>query len=203
MRAQAPLILRLVILPIVMALTTVVRGHHADDTSERLGEVGPAAGFVLTAQDGRQFTLEQTRGKVVAISFTYTSCTDTCPMLTSIMVSIQNKLGNEFGSDVFFVTITMDPEVDRPEVLYRYANALRCDLTGWAFLTGTEAEIRKVAHDYGVFRNKRDDGEVDHTLLTSIIDRRGITRVQYIGTRFDPDEFFHDLQLLIAEEAPA
>lgn len=203
MRAYSSLVWCLLLLPVVLAVTTFAPAHHVDETSERLAEVGPAAEIVLTAQDGNRFTLSQTRGKVVAVSFTYTKCADTCPILTSTMVSIQNRLGSDFGAQVFFVTISMDPEADRPDVLKRYANALGCDLRGWAFLTGTEPEIQKVARDYGVFRRKRDDGEVDHTLLTSIIDRSGTTRVQYIGTRFDPDEFLHDLKLLIDEEGAA
>ena len=100
------------------------------------------------------------------------------------------------------MTITMDPESDRPEVLKHYAVALGCDLRGWAFLTGTESEVQRVARDFGVVRSKRDDGEVDHTLLTSIIDRNGMTRVQYIGSGFDTEEFLHDLMLLVDEDGP-
>ena len=184
-------------------LPAVSMAHHPGGNNERLVEVERAPNISLLAQDGSRFSLDQTRGKVVAVSFTYTKCADTCPVLVSLLVSIQHELGSDFGAEVFFVTITMDPEADRPEVLERYAAALGCDLRGWAFLTGSEAEIQEVARDYGVFRRKRDDGDVDHTLLTSIIDRSGMTRVQYIGNRFDPQEFLHDLKLLIDEEGPA
>ena len=187
----------------MVAFATASMAHHPAGTNERLAEVGLAAEIELTAQDGSRFTLAKTRGKVVAVSFTYTKCADTCPVLTATMVSIQNDLGADFGKEVYFVTISMDPETDRPEMLKQYADALGCNLDGWAFLTGSEAEIQQVARDYGVFRRKRDDGEVDHTLLTSIIDRDGMTRVQYIGNRFDPKEFLHDLKLLINEDGPA
>ena len=188
---------------VLAAVSAGAFAHHVDDTNERLSRIASAADFELTAQNGKSFSLKQTRGKVVAVSFTYTKCADTCPLLTSTMVSVQNALGRDFGSEVFFVTVTMDPEADRPEVLKEYADALGCDQQGWAFLTGTEAEISKVARDYGIFRKKRSDGEVDHTLLTTIIDRSGTSRVQYIGMRFDPDEFLHDLKELIDEEDPA
>jgi len=187
----------------LVAGSTEVFGHHVDDTNERLAKVGPAPEFELTAQDGTRFSINNVKGKVVAVSFTYTSCIDTCPLLTAKMVAVQNKLGNKFGSNVFFVTVSMDPEVDRPKVLERYAKALGCDLEGWAFVTGTETEIQKVAKDYGVFRKKLADGDVEHTLLTSIIDRSGIVRVQYMGMRFDPQEFLHDLNKLVLEEDPA
>jgi len=180
-----------------------VLGHHVDDTNERLAKVGPAPEFELTAQDGTKFSINNVKGKVVAVSFTYTGCIDTCPLLTAKMVAVQKKLGSKFGSDVFFVTVSMDPEVDRPKVLERYAKALGCDLRGWAFVTGTEAEIQQVAKDYGVFRKKLADGDVEHTLLTSIVDRSGMVRVQYMGMRFDPQEFLHDLNELVQEDNPA
>ena len=178
----------------------MVFSHHVDDTNERLVKIGPAPEFELIAQSGDKFSIKDVRGKVVAVGFTYTSCIDTCPLLTAKMVSVQKKLGSKFGSEVFFITVSMDPEVDRPEVLKAYAQALGSDLRGWAFVTGTEAEIQQVARDYGVFRKKREDGEVDHTLLTSIIDRTGTVRVQYMGMRFDPEEFLHDLKDLMQEE---
>ena len=43
------------------------------------------------------------------------------------------------------------------------------------------------------------DGQVDHTLLTTLIDRQGAMRVQYLGYRFDEEEFRHDLQSLVSE----
>ncbi len=42
-------------------------------------------------------------------------------------------------------------------------------------------------------------GDVDHTFLTSLVDQRGILRVQYLGTRFDPDELLGDIRALLRE----
>lgn len=190
-------------LTILAAISTPALAHKVTDSSQRLAKIGLAANIELTAQSGKPFSLAQTRGKIVAVSFTFTKCTDICPMLSATMVGVQNALGTDFGSEVFFVTVTMDPEADHPEALRRYAEAIGSNLEGWVFLTGSEAEIARVAQDYGIFRMKRSDGEVEHTLLTTIIDRNGISRVQYMGTRFDPDEFLHDLRQLIDEEDPA
>ena len=194
-----PLLSAIVLLTVVAGSTTVL-GHNVDTPAERLAKIGPGPDFELTAQDGTRFSMNKVKGKVVVVSFTYTSCTDTCPLLTAKMVAIQNKLGSDFGSKVFFVTVSMDPEVDSPEVLELYAKALGCNLEGWAFLTGTEAEIQRVARDYGVYRKKLAGGGVDHTLLTSIVDRSGTIRVQYMSMRFDPREFLHDLKELMYEE---
>jgi protein SCO1/2 len=101
---------------------------------------------------------------------------------------------------VFFVAVSVDPERDTPEVLKRYAQAHRADLTGWAFLTGTAAEIRQVTRRYGIYSKKTPRGEVDHTFLTSLIDPGGTLRVQYLGVRFNPEELLRDLQSLVEEE---
>ena len=48
-------------------------------------------------------------------------------------------------------------------------------------------------------RGKAPNGNVDHTFLTSIVDQRGVLRVQYLGVRFDPEEFWRDLLSLLQE----
>ena len=63
----------------------------------------------------------------------------------------------------------------------------------------TPDAIRDVTRRYGVFAAKTESGNVDHTFLTSIIDPRGILRVQYLGVRFDPEEFRRDLLSLVNE----
>jgi protein SCO1 len=164
-----------------------------------LPEIAPAPEFTLTSQDNAQVALADLRGKVVAVTFIYTFCVDTCPVLTPMMSFIQDQLGADFGAKIAFVSITVDPERDTPKVLKEYAQAFGANLAGWSFLTGPPDAIRDVTRRYGVFASKSRDGNVDHTFLTSIVDRRGILRVQYLGARFDLDEFRRDLLGLLQE----
>jgi protein SCO1 len=166
---------------------------------ESLPKIGPAPEFTLTKQDGKRLALKELRGKVLAITFIFASCTDTCPLLTAKMVGIQDRLGSAFGTQVFFLSITVDSERDTPAVLKRYAEAHRANTAGWAFLTGSEAEIREVAKSYGIYYKKGPRGDVDHTFLTSLVDPSGILRVQYMGVRFNPDEMLRDVQGLLRE----
>jgi protein SCO1/2 len=177
-------------------------GAHKAGKDARLSQIGPAPEFTLTTQDGQRLALGDLRGKVVAVTFIYAACTDTCPILTAKMVALQKQLGKDFGSKVFFVSVTVDPERDTPQVLRRYAGGHGANLAGWAFARGTPDETREMARRYGVFYKKGERGDVDHTFLTSIIDRQGILRVQYLGVRFDPGEMLRDLRSLVAE-APA
>ena len=193
MRAAFVLILALLSGP------ALVPAHETAQHEERLPTIGAAPDFALTSQDGAEVTLENLRGKVVAVAFIYTWCPDICPMLTDKMARVQDELGPDFGTKIAFVSITVDPGRDTPEVLKEYAEALGANLAGWSFLTGEPAAVREVAHSYGVAMVPAADGQVDHTLLTTLVDRHGTMRVQYLGYRFDPEEFRHDLQGLVNE----
>jgi len=190
----------LILLLGMLAGSPVALAHEADHgEQQRLPTIGAAPDFALTSQDGAAVTLQDFRGKVVAVTFIYASCPDVCPMLTDKMARVQDELGPDFGSKVAFVSITADPERDSPEVLKGYAEAFDANLAGWSFLTGEPAAVLDVAHRYGVAVVKAADGHVDHTLLTTLIDRQGIMRVQYLGYRFDEEEFRHDLLDLVNE----
>jgi protein SCO1/2 len=167
---------------------------------KRLPVIGPAPPFALTSQDGKTVTLAGLRGKVVAVTFIYTSCPDICPLLTEKMAQVQDDVGPNFGSKIVFVSITLDPEHDTSQVLKDYAQLFGAKPEGWVFLRGPLEAIRDLTRRYGVFFEKKPDGSVDHTQLTTLIDADGQMRVQYLGARFDPEEFEHDLTSLIEKE---
>ena len=162
--------------------------------------IGPAPNFTLTSQNGMPVTLEDLRGKVVAVTFIYSQCPDICPMLTQKMVQVQDELGADFGKKIAFVSISLDPEHDTPEVLNYYAQFWGAKPEGWSFLTGALEAVRDVTRRYGVFFSKKEDGSVEHSQLTTLVDAEGQMRVQYLGARFDPEEFRRDLMSLVDKE---
>jgi len=184
---------------LLLALLSSSALAHETLHDQRLPVIGPAPDFALTSQDGGRVSLRDFGGKVVAVTFIFASCADLCPMLTDKMARVQDKLGPAFGPKIAFVSITVDPERDTPEVLKQYAQSFGADLKGWAFLTGDPAVVRDVGRRYGVFARKAVAGDVDHTFLTSLVDPKGILRVQYLGVRFDLEEFRSDLLSLLEE----
>lgn len=192
----------------ILATVVLARVQLTDAPSEATSQASPeqplpkiaaAPGFTLTSQDGAHVSLADFRGKVVAVTFIYTLCTATCPVLTPMLSMVQDQLGSDFGRKIVFASITLDPERDTPEVLRLYAQAYGADIRGWVFLTGSPAAIRDLTDHYGVFAVRNDRGDVDHSFLTSIVDPHGILRVQYAGVRFDPQEFRRDLLSLAKE----
>ena len=191
--------LAMVLVLAALTLPPLAWGHQVGE-EKPLPVIGPAPEFFLTSQDGTPVSLAALRGKVVAVTFIYTGCPDICPTLTAKMAQVQDELGPNFGAKIAFVSITLDPEHDTTEVLKQYAELFGAKPGGWAFLTGSPSAIRDVARHYGVFFERKQDGFIDHTQLTTLVDHSGQMRVQYLGARFDPDEFRHDLISLIDKE---
>jgi protein SCO1/2 len=181
------------------ACTCPIAFAHGTPAAERLPVIGAAPQFALTTETGERLSLADLRDKVLAVTFIYATCKDSCPVLTAKMIALQRRLGADFGARVRFVAITVDPETDTPEVLRGYAKSFGADRKGWSFLTGTPEEIRGVVRDFGAFARKSPGGGVDHLYLTSLIDRGGAMRVQYLGYRFDADEMLRDLRALLRE----
>jgi protein SCO1/2 len=201
MRAVPTVVLAALAIVALAAVTFAVLGEAPQHTALEppLPKIAPAPEFALTSQDGARVTLADFRGKVVAVTFIFTLCTTTCPVLTPMMSFVQDQLGSDFGPKIAFVSITVDPERDTPQVLREYAQTFGANLAGWSFLTGAPAAIQDVTRRYGVFASKAENGDVEHTFLTSIVDPHGILRVQYLGVRFDPGEFRRDLLSLLKE----
>ena len=171
-----------------------------DVHASSLPKISPAPDFFLVSQDRAPVRLADFRGKVLAVTFIYTLCSSTCPVLTPMMAHVQDQLGSEFGKHIAFVSITVDPERDTPEALRLYAQSFGADLAGWSFLTGPAKAVREVTRRYGVFASQGSNGDIDHTFLTSIVDQHGDLRVQYLGVRFNPDEFRRDLLSLVHDQ---
>jgi cytochrome oxidase Cu insertion factor (SCO1/SenC/PrrC family) len=108
---------------------------------------------VLKTQKGRsvRFYSDTMRGKVVAISFMFAGCGDACPLITAKLVQAKNDLGEAFGRDVRFVSMSVDPVHDRPEDLAKFARKFDAEHAEWLFLTGEEANVNQVLKKLGAY----------------------------------------------------
>lgn len=102
--------------------------------------------------------------KVVAINFIYTTCPDACPMETARLKEVQDLLGERMGRDVFFYSVTIDPENDTPEVLGEYVKNWQIG-PGWTFLTGSEEDIVRLRQKLGIYIEEiQAEDSNDHNL---------------------------------------
>lgn len=158
-----------------------------------------APAFVLLNQEGNRFDSTTLHGKVVVLNFIFTTCTDVCPLFTANLAQLQRTLKNEQGN-VFFVSISTDPEVDSPKVLRSYAQRYGADFQNWAFLTGSEAQLQQVWKSFDVRVVKKGRGLVQHTSLTTVIDRQGIRRFNFFGEKWPLKDLLRDTSALLEEK---
>lgn len=105
---------------------------------------------VLLTQDNQpvRFYDDVLKGKVVLINFMFTTCTGVCPPMAANMAKVQKYLGDRVGKDVRIVSISVDPTVDTPEKLKKYAEGFRAG-PGWYFLTGKKENVDWVLYKLG------------------------------------------------------
>jgi protein SCO1/2 len=147
------------------------------------GELGPyrgseppagirAADFTLRDFRGRVVSMRAQRGKVVVLSFVDTKCTESCPIVTSVMGQAYRSLPVSQRRQVVPILITVSPDDDTPQNVQRFLarrNALALE-----YLIGTTRQLRPVWKAYGVV-SAVDTGSVDiHSAGVRVFDRRGI-----------------------------
>jgi cytochrome oxidase Cu insertion factor (SCO1/SenC/PrrC family) len=105
---------------------------------------------VLLTQDNKpvRFYDDVLKGKVVLINFMFTTCTGVCPPMTANLAKVQSYLGDRVGRDVRIVSISVDPTVDTPEKLKKYAEGFHAG-PGWYFLTGKKENVDWVLYKLG------------------------------------------------------
>lgn len=144
-------------------------------------QLSPA--FDLTDQNNERLTSEDLRGQFVLYTFTYTNCPAPCYNITETMQEVQSRL-NEVqldGIDVSFVTISIDPERDTPEVLNSYAKSIGADTNNWKFATTNNKPLLKTIIGSGFETYYEDKGNGDFSFDPSyiLVDGWGIVRSEY------------------------
>lgn len=146
--------------------------------AEALPVLGTVKGFTLTDQTGASFSTDRLRGRIYVADFIFTSCSGICPTLTAAMAQLHHEFADE--SRVQFVSISVDPETDTPEVLAWYANRFDADAARWHFLTGPMDTINGIARDQ--FQLGSGGGPLNHSGRFALVDGSGQIRGYYYGT---------------------
>lgn len=162
-------------------LAILILAIAAAGKPSRLADIGPAPPTRLVDSAGHPFDLAKLRGKVILVSFVYTTCNGVCPATTQTLARIKHALQEAklWKSSVEFVSITLDPQRDTADVLSRYAQLFGADQAGWHFLTGDPAEVDSVIKAWGMWVKRDPTGALDHPSRIFLIDQKGREREIY------------------------
>ena len=131
----------------------------------------------LTDHNGQRRTLEDFKGKVVAVFFGFTHCPDACPTTLLDLATVARELGPD-AQRLQVLVVTVDPERDTPEVMRQYVASFNPTFLG---LYGTREETAAVAKEFKVYFQKQPQPgggyTVDHSAGTFVLDKNGRLRL--------------------------
>ena len=152
--------------------------------------------FALTNQDGRQFSLDELKGKVWLAAFVYTTCPGPCPLITAHMAHLQQVL----PAEVRLVSVSTDPSNDTPVVLKAYAKKFGAT-DRWNFLTGPRERVYDlINHGFMQAIDAPPGAPIIHSTKIVLVDRTGALRAFYDGATEESDgQIAADVRSLLAE----
>ena len=141
-----------------------------------LPEFGTVPTFTLTTEDHRTFSHEDFKGKVTITDFIFTTCAGPCPIMSGQMQQLQATLQK---TSIQFVSFSVDPETDTPEVLTEYANRFGAIKGQWIFLTGAKQIIYEAIRSGFHLAIEDDENAIAHSTKFVLVDKEGQIRGYY------------------------
>jgi protein SCO1/2 len=173
------------------------RGDNVDAAGPWAGAIRPAgapvADFTLRDQDGDLVRMTDLRGKPVVLTFLYSTCRDTCPIMAQ---TVRGAL-DQVGQDVPAVAVSVDPGSDTTSSAREFL--VKQKVTGrMEFLLGSRAQLEPVWAAYGISPQRRS---LDHSAWVVLLDKQGRQRIGFPADQATADDIAHDLRRLSAEPA--
>jgi protein SCO1 len=154
--------------------------------------------ITLVDQYGKPVPLASLKGKLVLIDFIYTSCPGPCETMTAKMARVADQLKTRLGSQVTMVSVTLDPEHDRPQQMLAFAKAQGAERKGWLFLTGDLHQVEQLLAPYHIRRVREANGTIDHVLEMFLLGPDGRQLRLYAATSVKPQTVVADINRVLA-----
>jgi protein SCO1/2 len=149
----------------------------------------PVRDFSLRDQDGKPASLREYRGKVVVLTFMYSTCQDTCPVTAQ---TIRGAL-DQVGHDVPVLAVSVDPSHDTPDTAERFLVKQSMSAGRMRFLLGSRAQLQPIWKAYGI----RPQGNgFEHSAYVAVLDRTGRQRVAFTIDHLTDRDLAHDIRRL-------
>lgn len=160
--------------------------------------------FSFINQDNKEVSHRDYQNKIFVTDFFFTECPSICPVMSAQMARLQSLIKkDELNNDVMFLSFSVKPQHDTPDVLKAYGEGIAADFSNWNFLTGAASDIYDLAESgfmLSAFPSDTAEGGIFHTDKITLIDRQMHIRGYYDGTSTKSvDQLFTDIKDLIKE----
>lgn len=172
---------------------TVNAASAADEIFRRMYKVGDhLPDFSFINQEARKIRLSDFRGKAIAITFIYSRCPlpDFCIRMSDNFARLQKSLSRDplLKNKWHLLTVSFDPEFDKPPVLKRYGTAYGADFSTWDFVTDTTKTLQEFADGLELIMEDDEGGLIAHNLRTAVIDPGGTLAAVFKGNEWTVKE---------------
>jgi protein SCO1/2 len=162
--------------------------------------MGDAPAFTLIDQMGKVLSSDSLKGKVYVANFIFTHCAGPCRAMTQRMAQLEKDLND---SSVQFVSISVDPKRDTPDVLKAYGEQFGADAATWKFGTGDASDVQRIARGMlQPFEPASEGKDILHSERFILIDAAGKIRATCHAKEGDFVKFMTDIKT-VADEAKA
>ncbi len=146
--------------------------------------------FAGINQAGQFFQIKDFLGKALVINFIFTRCqaAEMCPAATQRMALMQEKARSLGLDNLHFLSLTFDPINDSPGILKQYAQSYSIELDNFTFMTSKPEWVDDLMRYFGIIR-LNEDGTINHTMATLLIDPQGRVHYRKEGSRWRVDDF--------------
>jgi protein SCO1 len=153
--------------------------------------------YELIDQEGRAIDLASLAGRPALVSFIYTSCAHTCPVITQRLAAAVDKARDVLGEDKFTVlTIGFDSPTDSPERMRDYGRRRHIDTRNWYFLSGTPETMQRLTREFGFVYYPAPHG-FDHLAQVSVLDQNFRLRNHVYGDDYRPEAVVEPLRQIL------
>lgn len=175
--------------------------QQADGSTQADTVYYPIPKFSFTNQFGTETSYKDYEHSITIAEFFFTECPSICPIMSSQMARIQELVKSAgLDSEVRFISFSVKPQNDTPEVLKAYGEKIGADFTNWSFVTGKAEDIYDLAQDgfmLTAFPSDSAEGGIFHTDKITLLDKNLYIRGYYDGTSTKGmDELFDDVKIL-------
>lgn len=158
-------------------------------------DAAPSAlvGISMTDQDGRAVPTDALTGDLLVLNFMFSSCAGPCPRITQLLVKVRELLPEESRARVRFLSLTVDPENDTPEVLKGFAQKFAADVPTWRFVRISPRDLETLASRLIVFDPTGPKAPSAHSTKLYLFDKRGRALQRYDGNLVDAPHLAREL----------
>jgi protein SCO1/2 len=151
-------------------------------------------GIRLIDQHGQVITASSLAHGPLLMNFIFASCAGVCPVQVRELAEVRRGLPDAVKRKVIFLSVSVDPENDKPATLATFAKHMGADMPGWHFATGEATQVKELLKRMGAMDPRKPNPQPnDHRTSLYLFDATGYPLMTYDGAPVDRARLIDEL----------